>query len=150
MNPYPPNPYQAPGNFPSYGYAQPPPPPPPSFEFAKEDHGVFASAAFWLRALAVMSFAEAVVDLVSKDRNTVGAGLSVLIGILLFNAAKSFRAVVDTQGEDIPQLMKALDGIGNVLMLRIVMAILGIAMALLAIVLVVAFLALIVEVLKRH
>ncbi len=148
MNNPPPNPYQAPGYPPAFGYFTPQAPQPPSYEFSPAENVVLADAALWLRILAVTSFVEAVVELVPKDRNAVGAGMSILIGILLLNAAKSFRAVVDTEGQDVPQLMQALETVGNVLMMRIVMAILGILMVLLVIVLVVAFLAFLVQALK--
>lgn len=56
----------------------------------------------------------------------VSAIIPLLIGLNFLRAGRSFIGVVETEGHDIPHLMRALESLGSALQIQVVMAVLGI------------------------
>ena len=124
MSPYGqnPNPYAPPQQ--PVGYPQAPYAPAQSgYEFNAAENRIIGAAATWLTVVAVIEFLVAASNVLSKS--WVGVGLHAVYGALLFTAGTAFRSVVNTQGNDIGYLMKALDSLSQVFLIRIICFVIG-------------------------
>src|SRR5262249_9460187 len=122
----PPNPFANPYAPPAPGYDAGPPGYPPQtagypldYELNEEENRIVSGAALWARVLGIMLIIEGVVQLVQL--NVIGGPLSIAIGALLISAAGSFSAVVNTQGNDIGNLVQAISKVGSVFKIRVIL-----------------------------
>jgi hypothetical protein len=53
--------------------------------------------------------------------NVIGAALSIAMGVLLISAGGSFAAVVQTEGNDVGNLMQAISKVGTVFKIRVIL-----------------------------
>lgn len=58
----------------------------------------------------------------------ISAIIPLLIGVNFLRAGRSFLGASETEGHDIPHLMRALESLGSALQIQVVMAVLGILM----------------------
>ena len=108
-----------------------------AYEFTSRENGTIGKAATWARALAGASFIMVVVHLVFAFVGTDLAGTSIqlllfdvgagvvaascylLAGILFAVVGGALRRVVDTEGSDLKNMLKALDTLHRIFVLRI-------------------------------
>lgn len=89
------------------------------YEFQGPEEAIMADAAKWSKILAIVTFINGGLQLINC--NIIGAGVNAALGALFLGASKSFQTVVDTQGSDIAHTLQALEKIGSVFMVRIVL-----------------------------
>lgn len=139
MNQGPYNPYSAPmppsGGPPGYGG-------PPSYggggyggggrqyEFSDAENSVIASCAFWAKLLGIFEIVTGAAALLNC--NIVTFGINLFIGIFLIGGASALTAVVNTQGNDIGNMMTALQKLGSAFKTRVIVTIIAVVVILLA------------------
>ncbi|MCS6807612.1 MAG: hypothetical protein RML40_02870 [Bacteroidota bacterium] len=91
-----------------------------SYEFTQEHNILFRNLALKLRivgiAFIVLGILQSFLALVNNGifgiiAGVVGGILFAVIGVLMANAAKSFMLIVETEGDDITNLMEALQSL---------------------------------------
>jgi hypothetical protein len=110
---------------------------PIEYELNEEENRVVAGAALWARVLGITLIVEGVAQIVQI--NVIGAALSIAIGAMLISAAGSFSAVVNTQGNDIGNLMQAISKVGTVFKIRVILFLVALGLAMVAMVCVFGF-----------
>ena len=88
-----------------------------NYEFNKDHNTLFSNLASKLRTVGitfiVLGVLQSFLALINKGTfgiitGVVGGILFAVIGVLMVNAAGSFRLIVDTEGQDIENLLQAL------------------------------------------
>jgi hypothetical protein len=134
------NPYAPPGNAPPPGGWSPPgyggpPPTAADYEFDAEENRVIASAALWARILGVVLIVTGAAALLNC--NVISTALNVSIAVFLIGGGNSLARVVNTQGNDIGNMMMALSKLGTAFKIRVIASIVA-AVIVLALLLLVA------------
>jgi hypothetical protein len=132
------NPYAPPGQG-GMPYGAPPQAPPPGsaldYELDEEENKVIANTALWARVLGGVTIGQGVLQMRNFSFGAlIGLALSLAVGGLLFGAATSFSAVVKTQGNDVVNLMQAIDKLGTVLRFRVILTMIVVVLGLVAMV----------------
>lgn len=140
MNQGPYNPYGAPmppsGGPPGYGG------PPPGYggggygggggqqyEFSDAENAVIASCSFWAKLLGIFEIVTGAAALLNC--NIITFGINLFIGIFLLGGASALSAVVNTQGNDIGNMMTALQKLGSAFKTRVIVTIVAVVIILL-------------------
>ncbi len=128
---YPPQGQPQPGfaqpGFAPPGYPQPGFAPSPGYEFSAVENTTIGRTATWAKAVGVFFFIQAALGLL--DFNIIGIAIDLAIGLALWKGGKSMQGVVDTQGNDVPQMMEALEQMSSAFTIRLVLV--GIAVGIL-------------------
>ena len=95
-----------------------PPPTAAAYEFSKTENSTIARAAKWAKALAIMFFITTAVQAVNL--NILGIVVDLAIGISFWKGASFLDKVVTTEGDDVPNMLDALDQLQTAFMIRIV------------------------------
>lgn len=97
----------------------PPPGPPPGggYEFTQDENRVIGSAGLWARVLAIISFVNAALGLLNCNPFTVI--MNAIYGAFFLMGGNALAAVVNTQGNDIGNMMQAMSKLGTVFKIRV-------------------------------
>lgn len=131
-NPYA-NPYNAPqpqqgyGGPPGYG-AQPYGGQGGGYEFDQQQNAAIDQAAFWARLLGIFLIITGAVAMLNC--NVVTFALDLAVGIAFLGGATAFKAVVNTQGNDVMHLMTALTKLGNAFKIRVIVTFIAVGLML--------------------
>jgi hypothetical protein len=102
------------GPPPGYG----PPPPGAAYEFGPEEDRLIGATALWARILGIVLIVAGAAALFSC--NVLSTALNVTVGVFLLMGASSFYNVVNTQGNDIGNVLMALSRIGTAFKVRVI------------------------------
>jgi cytochrome c biogenesis protein CcdA len=87
-----------------------------SYEFSDDQNRVLGKLAFGMRFVGIFMVVAGVagtvgafVDLKARGFNLPVSAMTILLGLNAAGGAKAFRGVVNTKGDDIPNLMNAVD-----------------------------------------
>ena len=128
---YPPPDQQGYPAYPPQGYAGYPPAAqqwPPQYEFSEVENKTVERAAAWTKALAVLFFVQAGLQVINL--NIIFIAIDIGIGIAFWRASKSLASVVETEGNDVKHLMDALKSLSGAFMIRLVLVAVGLGIAL--------------------
>lgn len=96
---------------------------PQGYEFTEEQSRIIGSASTWSLVLAVISGLQCFVGL--RNENYANVAIHGLTTLFLVIAGESLRKVVKTQGQDVPQLIKALGSFGHLLQIRLIVLVIA-------------------------
>ena len=96
----------------------PPPGPPPAYEFTKTENATISRTATWAKAVAVMFFINTFVQVVNL--NILSILVNLAIGITFWKGANLLDAVVDTEDDDVPNMLGALEQLQTAFTIRII------------------------------
>jgi hypothetical protein len=99
------------------------------YEFGPMENQIIDGTAGWARALAIILIIIGAINCLQC--NLIGGILSIVMGVTLNAAATSLKAVVNTQGNDIGNMMTALGKIGGFFKIRVISTLIGLGIALL-------------------
>ncbi len=106
----------------------PPPGPPAAYEFSKTENATISRTAKWAKAVAVMFFITTAVQVVNL--NILGILVDLAIGVTFWKGATLLDAVVNTEGDDVPNMLGALDQLQTAFTIRILITAIAAAIAL--------------------
>jgi|GEM_PF-2181741 len=106
----------------------PPPGPPPAYEFSKTENATIGRAAKWGKALALMFFARTALEVFNLD--IIGIVVDLAVGITFWKGAALLEAVVQTEDEDVPKMIGALEQLHTAFTIRILITAIGAAIGL--------------------
>ncbi len=98
------------------------------YEFTTLENQTVDKAATWTKILAIVMIIDG--GLALFGCNIIGAAIKIAIGVYFLNAAKALKAVVDTEGSDVTNMMTALDKIGSAFIVRIWVMVIGVCLML--------------------
>lgn len=130
MNQGPYNPYNAPqpqgwAGPPGYG-AQPYAAMGREYEFNQQENAVIAQAAFWARLLGIFLIVTGAAGLLNC--NVIQFAVNLAIAISFLGGATALNAVVNTQGNDIFNMMTALKKLGSAFKIRVIITLVAVAL----------------------
>jgi hypothetical protein len=128
QNPYAPPGPPPPGGFgppPGYGYG-PPPGGGYDYEFDAAQNAVIGSAATWAKVLGVVLIVVGAAALLNC--NIISFGLNLAVGIFFIGGGSSLSAVVNTQGNDIGNMMQALSKLGTAFKIRVIVTLVAVTL----------------------
>ncbi len=105
-------------------------PAPGEYEFTHLENQTVEKTASWAKILAIVLFVDGGLSVVGQD--IVGAVVSIIVGLMFYNAAKHLKLVVDTEGNDVTNLMSALKKVNTAFTIRIVLMALAAGVLLIA------------------
>lgn len=138
QGPYNPNPYANPYNAPQpqQGYGAPPGYGAQpygghggGYEFDHQQNATIDQAAFWARLLGIFLIITGAVAMLNC--NVITFALDLAVGIAFLGGATAFKAVVNTQGNDVMHLMTALTKLGNAFKIRVIVTFIAVGLMLL-------------------
>lgn len=100
----------------------------PQYEFKEPENRIIGKGALWAMILAIVMFVQAAFDLIGSQ-NFISAGIGVTTGIFMLLASRAFKGVVVTEGVDVALMLRALNKLGIVFLIRAIVT--GIAAAVL-------------------
>ncbi|MBV1859173.1 MAG: hypothetical protein KUG77_12235 [Nannocystaceae bacterium] len=106
----------------------PPPSAPPSYEFSKTENSTISRTATWAKALSVMFFITTCVQVVNL--NILGILVDLAIGITFWKAATLLDSVVNTEDDDVPNMLGALAQLQTAFTIRIIITAIAAAIGL--------------------
>lgn len=112
-----------------------------NYEFSQEQNVVVGGLAKKMKFVGIFGILIGVVYLLTGliNKTNLGVGIvNIIIGIWTINAARSFQLVVDTQGNDIKNLMDALGELKKLFNLQYWIYIIAIVIITLAVIVVLA------------
>jgi hypothetical protein len=102
---------------------------PAEYEFTPQQHEVFAGLASAMSFVGICIIILAVLSFVSGFAGNPGGfiagGIYLLLGIWTMSAANSFRRIVDTKGQDITNLMAAIESLRSLYNLQRILILIG-------------------------
>lgn len=110
----------------------------PQYEFKESENRIVGKAGTWAMILAIVMFTQATFDLIGSQ-NFISAGIGVTIGIFYLLASRSLKGVVNTEGDDVSLMMRALNKLGVAFLIRAIVT--GIAAAVLLTIAIIAVVA---------
>ena len=120
---YPPPHQQGYPAYPPPGYSGYPPQMPAQYEFSEVENKTIERCAAWVKALAVLFFFNAGLQLINF--NVIGIAIYIGIGVGFWKAGKSLAAVIETEGNDVKHLMDALKSMSGAFMIRLICVAIG-------------------------
>lgn len=119
------------------------------YEFGPHENAVIdrvgSRATFWgivliiIGTLLCLATIQVVTGNFSGILNLPMGIVVIVVGVKFLGAGKSFKDVVHTQGNDISNLLRALDNLGSALLIQIIMTIVVVVLTIIMIVLLVLF-----------
>jgi hypothetical protein len=113
------------------------------YEFGAAENVRIGQAASWTRAAGIVDIVFAVLGLVGgilsmKSSGAqaigmlVGAAIYLAVGMSLLSAAGSFSAVVETEGNDMPNMLTALSKLKTAFKIQVILVLVAVVLGLLA------------------
>lgn len=99
------------------------------YEFSGVENKTIGRCATWAKAVGILFFVQA--GLAVLDFNIVSIAIDLAIGLAMWKGGKALQSVVETQGNDVFQMMEALNQLSSAFTIRLV--IVGIAFGIMAI-----------------
>jgi hypothetical protein len=115
------------------------------YEFSQMENQIIERAATRTRVWGIISIILGVLELLGTVGAIASPGLiiylpqgivSIIIGTTFLGAGNSLRAVVDTQGNDVPHMMTAIQKLGSAFNIQIIVTVVGAVVVALALVVV--------------
>lgn len=106
----------------------PPPTAPPSYEFSKTENSTISRCATWAKALSVMFFLSTAVQVFNL--NILGILVDLAIGITFWKGANLLDLVVDTEDDDVTNMLGALAQLQTAFTIRIMVTAIAAAIGL--------------------
>lgn len=107
-----------------------PPPAAPNYAFSKAENATISRTAKWAKALAIMFFITTAVQVVNL--NILGILVDLAIGITFWKGAGFLGSVTRSEGDDVPNMLDALDQLQTAFMIRTVVTGIAAVVALVA------------------
>jgi hypothetical protein len=89
------------------------------YEFSPTENETIEKVGSWSKILGIIGFVHAGLSLIQG--NIMGAGIEFAIAMMFFQAGGAFERVVQTQGDDMRLMMEALEKLGQVFTIRLVL-----------------------------
>lgn len=96
----------------------PPPTAPASYEFSKTENATISRTATWAKALSVMFFVSTAVQVFNL--NILGILVDLAIGVTFWKGATLLDSVVNTEDDDVPNMLGALGQLQTAFTIRII------------------------------
>ncbi len=106
----------------------PPPSAPPAYEFSKTENSTISRCATWAKALSVMFFLSTAVQVFNL--NILGILVDLAIGVTFWKGANLLDSVVDTEGDDVTNMLGALGQLQTAFTIRIIITAIAAAIGL--------------------
>jgi hypothetical protein len=95
------------------------------YEFNETENKTIEETAKWAKILGLVNFGLAGISILDGLNGLMNVALYGALGYILLVAAQSLTLVVETEGEDVDHLMKALDGLNQLFTIRLALLILA-------------------------
>ena len=92
-------------------------PPAGEYEFSNLENETIEKTANWSKYLAFSMFVTAAISVFNY--NLVDSAVKIIVGYFFFDGSKSLKAVVDTEGSDVTNMMSALSKLNTAFNVRI-------------------------------